>query len=76
MLALFLATDIDDISVKVAKENLMLNPIAADIKVVTSDLLLNVDTQPVDLIVANILADVIERLIPQTRSRLKPKGYF
>ncbi|MGY3742217.1 50S ribosomal protein L11 methyltransferase [Leuconostoc inhae] len=71
-----LATDIDDISVKVAKENLMLNPIAADIKVVTSDLLLNVDTQPVDLIVANILADVIERLIPQTRSRLKPKGYF
>ena len=71
-----LATDIDDVSVKVAKENLMLNPIAADIKVITSDLLLNVDSQPVDLIVANILADVIERLIPQTISRLKPKGYF
>lgn len=71
-----LATDIDDMSVQVAKENLMLNPIADDIKVIASDLLLDVETQPVDLIVANILADVIERLIPQTLSRLKPDGYF
>ncbi|MEX0380803.1 50S ribosomal protein L11 methyltransferase [Leuconostoc sp. MS02] len=71
-----LATDIDDMSVQVAKENLILNPIADDIKVIASDLLLDVETQPVDLIVANILADVIERLIPQTLSRLKPDGYF
>ncbi|CAM3123505.1 50S ribosomal protein L11 methyltransferase [Leuconostoc rapi] len=71
-----IATDIDEMSVHVAKENLLLNPVAEDVLVVTSDLLVDVHTQPVDLIVANILADVIERLIPQTVPLLKPKGYF
>lgn len=71
-----LATDIDEMSVAVAKENLALNPVAADIPVIASDLLADVTTAPVDLIVANILADVIARLIPQTVSRLKPTGYF
>lgn len=71
-----LATDIDDMAVAVAKENLALNPVAADIPVVASDLLADVTVAPVDLIVANILADVIARLIPQTIPLLKPNGYF
>ncbi len=71
-----LATDIDDMAVAVAKENLVLNPVAADIPVVASDLLADVTVAPVDLIVANILADVIARLIPQTIPLLKPNGYF
>lgn len=71
-----LATDIDDMAVAVAKENLALNPVAADIPVVASDLLADVTVAPVDLIVANILADVITRLIPQTIPLLKPNGYF
>lgn len=71
-----IATDIDEMSVCVAKENLLLNPVAKDVLVVTSDLLADVNTQPVDIIVANILSDVIERLIPQTLVLLKPKGYF
>ena len=71
-----LATDIDEMSTVIARENLRLNPIANDIKVVMSDLLVNVETEPVDLIVANILADVIERLIPQTIPMLKANGYF
>ncbi|GMA68820.1 ribosomal protein L11 methyltransferase [Leuconostoc litchii] len=72
-----LATDIDEMAVSVAKENLALNPIANDVSVVVSDLLAKVSIeQPVDLIVANILADVIERLIPQTWTLLKPNGYF
>lgn len=71
-----LATDIDDMAVAVAKENLALNPLAEDIPVVASDLLADVTIAPVDLIVANILADVITRLIPQTIPLLKPDGYF
>lgn len=71
-----LATDIDDMAVAVAKENLALNPVAEDIPVVASDLLADVTIAPVDLIVANILADVITRLIPQTIPLLKPDGYF
>lgn len=71
-----LATDIDEMSVAVAKENLALNPIAVDISVIASDLLADVSIEPVDLIVANILADVITRLIPQTLPLLKPAGYF
>ena len=71
-----LATDIDEMSVNVAKENLRLNPVAQDVTVVASDLLADVVISPVDLIVANILADVIERLIPQTTTLLKPGGLF
>jgi len=71
-----LATDIDDMSVSVARENLALNPVASDITVLTSDLLADIETTPVDIIVANILADVIERLIPQTIPLLKKGGYF
>ena len=72
-----LATDIDEMAVRVAQENLDLNPIAADVQLQVSDLLADVKlAQPVDLIVANILADVIELLIPQTLPALRDGGYF
>lgn len=71
-----LATDIDEMSVEVAKENIKLNSSAGNIELIVSDLLEQVDIKPVDLIVANILADVIERLIPQTIPLLKKSGYF
>lgn len=72
-----LATDIDEMAVNVAKENLALNPVANDVTVIASDLLESITIdKPVDLIVANILADVIERLIPQTWSKLNQDGYF
>jgi ribosomal protein L11 methyltransferase len=72
-----IATDIDEMAVRVAQENLALNPVAQNIDVQVSDLLHDVAlNEPVDLIVANILADVIALLIPQTVSRLRPGGYF
>lgn len=74
--AQILATDVDDDAVQVARDNLLVNPIAQDVKVIVSDLMAGVDSAPVDLIVANILADVIELLIPQIWGYLKPGGYF
>ena len=74
--AQILATDIDQIAVDKAQENLALNPIANDITVKVSDLLADVDQTNVDLIVANILAEVIVPLIPQAWDKLKAGGMF
>ncbi|WEV55086.1 50S ribosomal protein L11 methyltransferase [Leuconostocaceae bacterium ESL0723] len=71
-----IATDLDEEAVAVAKQNLALNPVAKDVEVLVSDRLNQVQTDPVDLIVANILADVIEPLVPQAEQNLKPGGYF
>ncbi|GEP18637.1 50S ribosomal protein L11 methyltransferase [Pediococcus argentinicus] len=69
------AFDLDDIAVKAAEENLDLNPIAKDIKVSANNLLEN-KTKKVDLIVANILADIIVPLVPQAAQLLNENGYF
>ncbi|MBM7544666.1 ribosomal protein L11 methyltransferase [Weissella beninensis] len=70
------ATDIDQVAVDKAKENLALNPIAQDVTVKVSDLLADVEQTNVDLIVANILAEVIVPLIPQAWAKLRPGGHF
>lgn len=70
------ATDIDDVAVAKAKENLDLNPIVNDIDVHVSDLLQDVKVENVDIIVANILAEVIHPLIPQAWEKLRLGGYF
>ncbi|WP_071131699.1 50S ribosomal protein L11 methyltransferase [Enterococcus timonensis] len=67
------AFDLDDLAVKKAQENFSLNPAADDITVKANDLLKGIK-QPVDLIVANILADVIIRLLPDAKRLLKPSG--
>ncbi|MBS9338254.1 50S ribosomal protein L11 methyltransferase [Fructobacillus sp. M2-14] len=75
-----LATDIDEDAVKTAEENLALNPVASDVKVMASDLMKDVPTSfsagGVDLVMANILADVITPLIPQVAPIVKPGGHF
>lgn len=67
-----LATDVDDTAVENAKANLALNDIDG-IEVIANDLLTGI-TQPVDLIAANILANVLTPLIPQVPAVLKPHG--
>lgn len=69
------AYDIDDDAVSAAKENLDLNPISKDVHIAANDLLNGIDKK-VDVIVANILAEVIELLIPQARKVLKDGGIF
>lgn len=58
-----------------AKKNIDLNPVAADVKVGVNSLLDGIHTQ-MDLIVANILAEIIVPLIPQAFENLKPGGRF
>ncbi len=70
-----LAVDIDELAVKIAKENVFLNDLDDNIKVIEGDLTKNVDGK-FDLIIANIVADIIKELIPDIRRYLVDGGKF
>lgn len=69
------AYDLDDIAVSSAKSNITLNNLDDIIAVDTNDLLNGIDVEA-DVVVANILAEIIERLIPDALRVLKPNGHF
>lgn len=69
------AFDVDEIAVRSAEKNIKLNPAAKDIHVAANDLLKGIHQQ-VDIVVANILAEIIIPLVPQAWDNLKPSGYF
>lgn len=69
------AYDVDEIAVASAKKNMALNPVAKSISVAANDLLKGIHRQ-VDLVVANILAEIIVPLIPQAFENLKPGGHL
>lgn len=70
-----LALDFDEVAVRVARENTIRNGLEKKIILAQNDLL-HGRTEKVQLVVANIIADVIIRLLPQVETRLDPKGYF
>lgn len=67
--------DNDPVAIKSAKRNLALNPSAAGVKLGVNNLMAGIHTQ-VDVIVANILAEIIEPLIPQAVPNLKEGGHL
>lgn len=69
------ATDLDEVAVESAQKNINLNPQATSIEVVANDLLNGINKH-VDLVVANILAEIIVPLIPQAWHNLNDGGYF
>lgn len=69
------AYDLDDVAVRVAKENIALNPNMANIHVATGDLLRGVE-QEADVIVANILADILIHLTADAYRLVKDEGYL
>lgn len=69
------AYDVDEVAVRSAKKNIALNSVASDIKLGVNSLLDGIHTQ-VDIVVANILAEIIVPLIPQAYEDLKPGGLF
>lgn len=69
------AFDLDEVAVTAAKENMAMNPVAADVQVSANNLLMNVAIQA-DVIVANILADIIVLMIKDAYRLLKEKGTF
>lgn len=69
------AYDLDEKATSVARENIALNHYANDVVVKENDLLVGVNTQ-VDVIVANILAEILLRLLSDAYRNLKPNGHF
>ncbi|MQS76083.1 50S ribosomal protein L11 methyltransferase [Companilactobacillus halodurans] len=68
------AFDLDKEAVRAAKENIQLNPGCEDIEVYENSLLDGVNGK-VDVIVANILADVILQFVPQIDEHLNKNGF-
>ena len=69
------AIDLDDLAVKVAKENFEKNHCENSIKVETGNLLTE-ETEQYDVIIANILAHVIDLMIEDSYDRLNDGGFF
>lgn len=69
------ATDIDELSLKVARENFELNECDADVTVETGDLLTSEEEQ-YDIVIANILAHIIDKMIDDAFETLKFGGIF
>jgi ribosomal protein L11 methyltransferase len=67
------AVDEDPMAVRVARENIAQNGLEDQIQVGLGDLLDRLE-QPADIIVANILAEVVIRLLPMANARLVPGG--
>lgn len=71
-----LGTDIDEVAVKSAQGNVDLNPKAADMQLMVSDLLKDVPEKKYDIVIANMLAEVLDMLIPNVNDILQPNGYL
>jgi ribosomal protein L11 methyltransferase len=69
------AVDLDGVAVRVARENIILNQVETKITLAQGDLLTGVDGRA-NVIVANIIADVIIRLLPDVPARLADGGVF
>lgn len=69
------AYDLDEVAVRVARENIALNADMGKIQVATGDLLRGVQIEA-DVIVANILADILVHLTEDAYRLLKDEGYL
>lgn len=69
------AVDLDDLAIKVAKENFEKNNCEQDIFADTGNLLTE-ETEQYDVVIANILAHIIDLMIEDSYARLNDNGYF
>lgn len=69
------AVDLDSGAVRVARENVIINHTERIVEVVQGDLLTGVTGQA-DIVIANIIADVILKLVRDIPMRLKDEGIF
>lgn len=68
-----IATDIDSLAIKASSENAKLNNVEF---VIREGDLLDVVEEKADLIVSNIIAEILVRMIPDMLTRLNPGGLF
>ncbi len=71
-----LAVDLDEVAIKVSRENIWRNHLSGRIEVMVGDIIPVIRDAVPDFIVANITADVLVRLIPSAAGSLKTGGYF
>ncbi|MCE5287013.1 MAG: 50S ribosomal protein L11 methyltransferase [Pelosinus sp.] len=69
------AVDFDNVAVRVALENAVINKVEQQVQVGQSDLMAEITGQA-DVIIANIIADIIIRMLPAVTEKLKDTGYF
>lgn len=70
------AIDIDEVAVKVAQENILLNKLEDIVDVKLDDVVEEILQHQADIIFANITADVVNLLIPHAAKSLKSGGYL
>jgi ribosomal protein L11 methyltransferase len=70
-----LAIDLDPVAVKAAQENVVMNDAQNLVRVLHGDLLQRV-TEPADMVVANIIANVIIGMAADVPKIMKPQGLF
>ena len=71
-----LAVDLDETAVRVATENIAFNQVGDRVTVRLSDLNAQVASVQFDIVVANLLADLVIKLVPGIRRHLRPGGFF
>ncbi|HWQ61364.1 MAG TPA: 50S ribosomal protein L11 methyltransferase [Negativicutes bacterium] len=69
------AVDLDPVAVAVAGDNVAANAVGDKVTVAAGDLLTGVEGRA-DVVIANIIADVIIRLVPDVPVRLNDGGFF
>lgn len=69
------ATDIDELSIKVAYENFVINDCDKAIRLETADLLKEEEGR-YDIVIANILAHIIEEMVGDAYDKLNENGRF
>jgi len=69
------AVDFDTVAVRVAKENVAINQVENLVTVAQSDLFAGIEGQA-DVIIANIIADIVIKLLGDVPVRLKENGVF
>lgn len=70
------AMDVDDLAVDIARENVALNNLQDRITVNVGDIVEDVGSLEADMILANITAEVVTRLIPEASRVLHSGGYL
>ncbi|CFX99084.1 Ribosomal protein L11 methyltransferase [Syntrophomonas zehnderi OL-4] len=71
-----LAMDIDEVAVRIAKENVHLNGLDGIIEVAAGDIIEELAGREIDHMLANITAEVVNHLIPEAAKVLPPGGYM
>lgn len=71
-----LAMDIDPIAIRVARENIKLNNLEHIVEIEEGDIIEALAGKSVDIVLANITADVVVMLLPEVAKILKKGGYI